>query len=227
MLITIPDLLTLEQINFCREQLNQAQWLDGQISAGYQGRLVKQNLQLAEDAAQARTLGDLILTALERHPLFISAALPARVYPPMFNLYGGGQHFGQHIDNAVRLLPGSARKIRTDISCTLFLSDPDEYEGGELSIVDTYGTHAVKLPAGHMLVYPASSVHQVTPVTAGARLASFFWVQSMVRDDAQRSLLFSLDNTIQQLAASAAASEAVLQLTGNYHNLLRMWAEPN
>lgn len=226
MLLAIPDVLSLDQINFCRDQLNQAQWVDGLASAGYQGGQVKHNLQLSEQRPEALALGDLILATLERHPQFISAALPAVVYPPMFNLYGGGQHFGHHIDNAVRLLPGAGKKIRTDISATLFLSDPDEYEGGELQIVDTYGTHSVKLPAGHMVLYPSTSVHQVTPVTSGVRLASFFWVQSMIRDDAQRALLFSLDSSIQQLTASGADTQAVLQLTGNYHNLLRMWAEP-
>lgn len=226
MLLAIPDVLSLDQINFCRDQLNQAQWVDGLASAGYQGGQVKHNLQLPEERPEALALGDLILAMLERHPQFISAALPAVVYPPMFNLYGGGQHFGHHIDNAVRLLPGTGKKIRTDISATLFLSDPDEYEGGELQIVDTYGTHSVKLPAGHMVLYPSTSVHQVTPVTSGVRLASFFWVQSMIRDDAQRALLFSLDSSIQQLTASGADTQAVLQLTGNYHNLLRMWAEP-
>ncbi|MFZ6842883.1 Fe2+-dependent dioxygenase [Undibacterium sp. RuTC16W] len=226
MLLAIPDVLSLDQINFCRDQLNQAQWVDGLASAGYQGSQVKHNLQLPESRPQALALGDLILATLERHPQFISAALPAVVYPPMFNLYGGGQHFGHHIDNAVRLLPGTGKKIRTDISATLFLSDPDEYEGGELQIVDTYGTHNVKLPAGHMVLYPSTSVHQVTPVTSGVRLASFFWVQSMIRDDAQRALLFSLDSSIQRLTAGGADTQAVLQLTGNYHNLLRMWAEP-
>ncbi|HEY4542042.1 MAG TPA: Fe2+-dependent dioxygenase, partial [Noviherbaspirillum sp.] len=162
---------------------------------------------------------------LERNPLFISATLPARVYPPMFNCYQGGQHFGNHVDNAVRLLPGTGTKIRTDISATLFLSEPDEYDGGELTIEDTYGTQTVKLAAGDMVIYPSTSLHRVTPVTRGARLASFFWVQSMVREDSQRALLFDLDTAIQRLTAANADEAARVRLTGCYHNLLRMWAE--
>ncbi|MFZ6773149.1 Fe2+-dependent dioxygenase [Undibacterium sp. SXout7W] len=225
MLITIPDILSVDDINFCRDQLNQAQWVDGQVTAGYQGSLVKNNWQLPEGGPHALRLADLILSALEKHPQFISAVLPAIVYPPMFNLYGGGQYFGEHVDNAVRLLPGTGKKIRTDVSCTLFLSDPDEYDGGELVIEDTYGSHRIKLPAGHMVVYPSTSLHRVTPVTEGVRLASFFWTQSMIRDDGQRALLYGMDGAIQKLNASGADAEAIVQLTGHYHNLLRMWAE--
>lgn len=225
MLLTIPDVLNADQLRHCRSVLAAADWTDGRVSAGYQGLKVKDNSQLPEGSAAALELGDMVLAALERHPLFISAVLPSQVYPPMFNRYGVGQQFGAHIDNAVRLLPGSGRKLRTDVSCTLFLADPDEYEGGGLSIEDTFGTHSVKLPAGHMVVYPSTSLHRVEPVTRGTRLASFFWVQSMVRDDAQRTLLFDLDTAVQHVAASGAGQDALVRLTGTYHNLLRMWAD--
>jgi PKHD-type hydroxylase len=171
-------------------------------------------------------LGDAILAALERHPLFISAALPARVYPPMFNRYEGGETFGNHVDNALRLIPGTPDRLRTDLSATLFLAGPEEYDGGELLIEDTYGVHSVKLPAGHLILYPSTSLHRVEPVTRGARLASFLWVQSMVRDAGRRTLLFDLDTSIQRLAQTGADEAARLQLTGCYHNLLRMWAQP-
>jgi PKHD-type hydroxylase len=226
MLLVIPKVLNQEQLNRCRAKLAAADWVDGRATAGYQGAPLKQNRQLPEDSASAHELGDLVLSVLERNPLFISAALPARVYPPMFNHYEGGGHFGSHVDNAVRLLPGSGIKIRTDVSATLFLSEPGDYDGGELLIEDTYGTHSVKLPAGDMVLYPASSLHKVTPVTRGARLASFFWVQSMVRDDAQRTLLFDLDNAIQRLNAAGADETARAHLVACYHNLLRMWSEP-
>ncbi|HVK95278.1 MAG TPA: Fe2+-dependent dioxygenase [Noviherbaspirillum sp.] len=226
MLLSIPNVLTPEQVRHCRDALAAASWVDGRATAGHQGAQVKDNRQLPENSPVAHQLGDLILVALERHPLFISATLPARVYPPLFNRYEGGQHFGNHVDNAVRLLPGSGLKIRTDISATLFLSEPDEYEGGELLIEDTYGAHSVKLPAGDLVIYPSTSLHRVTPVTRGARIASFFWIQSMIRDDGQRTLLFDLDTAIQQLTRTGADSRAVVQLTGSYHNLLRMWAEP-
>lgn len=226
MLLHLPNVLTPEQIERASERLAAADWIDGRVTAGYQGVQVKDNRQLPENSPVARELGDLILAALERNPLFISGTLPARVYPPMFNRYEGGQRFGNHVDNAVRLLPGTGMKIRTDISATLFLSAPADYDGGELLVEDTYGTHAVKLPAGDMVVYPASSLHRVNPVTRGRRLASFFWVQSMVRDDARRTLLFDLDTAIQRLNATSADETARVQLTGCYHNLLRRWAEP-
>lgn len=226
MLLALPDILTAQQLHRCRERLAAADWVDGRVSAGYQGAVVKNNQQLPEDSLIARELGDLILGALERDPLFISATLPARIYPPMFNRYRDAtNYFGAHIDNAVRLLGGSGLKIRTDISATLFLAAPSEYDGGELLIEDTYGTHSVKLPAGHLVIYPASSLHRVNPVTRGARLAAFFWVQSMVRDDAQRALLFDLDRAIQRLNQTQADESARISLTGAYHNLLRMWAE--
>lgn len=225
MLITIPNVLTAGQLGRCREQLAAASWVDGRVTAGHQGAQVKANRQLPENSALAGELGDMILAALERHPLFISATLPALVYPPLFNYYEQGQHFGDHIDNAIRLLPGTGLKMRTDISATLFLCDPLEYDGGELLIEDTYGAHAVKLPAGDLVLYPATSLHRVTPVTRGVRLASFFWIQSMVRDDAQRTMLFDMDTAIRELHATGADEAARVRLTGCYHNLLRMWGE--
>ncbi|MGS0743403.1 Fe2+-dependent dioxygenase [Glaciimonas sp. GG7] len=227
MLLQIPAVLNAEQLHLVRDKLNAAgdAWVDGRASAGHQGAQVKRNLQINEHASIAIELGDLILAELERHPLFISATLPHHVYPPMFNLYQGGMAFGSHVDGAIRQIPGSRAKIRTDISVTLFLSDPDTYDGGELLIEDTYGLHTIKLPAGHMIVYPASSLHQVNPVTRGTRLASFFWVQSMIRDDTQRTLLFDLDSAIQRLTQTGADAHALVQLTGSYHNLLRMWTD--
>lgn len=225
MLIRIADVLSKEQVRQCREILDAVDWVDGRATAGYQGAKVKNNRQLPEGSPAARELGDFVLAALERHPLFISAVLPARVYPPLFNRYEGGETFGDHIDNAVRLMPGSGQKIRTDVSSTLFLSEPDEYDGGELLIEDTYGTHTIKLPAGSMVVYPGTSLHRVTPVTRGVRIGSFFWTQSMIRDDGQRTLLFDLDSSIQRLNQQQADERALVHLTGCYHNLLRMWAE--
>lgn len=200
-------------------------WVDGRATAGHQGAQVKRNQQIAEESAIARELGGAILAALERNPLFISAALPSRVYPPLFNRYEGGMHFGSHVDGAVRVMPGSGMRMRTDLSATLFLSAPEEYDGGELLVEDSYGTHSVKLAAGDLALYPATSLHKVNPVTRGARIASFFWVQSMIRDDAQRTLLFDLDMAIVRLTRDAAGHEALVSLTGSYHNLLRMWAE--
>jgi PKHD-type hydroxylase len=227
MLVQIPRVLSAEQVQSVCAGLDAADapWIDGRATAGHQGARVKQNQQIAEDSPLAAGLGDLILGALERNPLFISAVLPLRVYPPMFNRYAGGMQFGSHVDGAVRLLPGSGHKIRTDVSATLFLASPDSYDGGELLIEDTYGTHAVKLPAGDMVVYPASSLHRVAPVTRGSRVASFFWAQSMVRDDGQRALLYDLDRSIQALNQQHAAHPAMVELTGVYHNLLRMWAD--
>ncbi len=203
--------------------------MDGRATAGHQGTQVKSNLQLAENSAAARELGDLVLAALERNPLFISAALPSRVYPPMFNRYEGGMQFGSHVDGAVRLVPGTGTKFRTDVSAHAVPRTAEDYDGGELLIEDSYGVQRVKLPAGDMVLYPAGSLHRVEPVTRGARLACFFWVQSMVRDDAQRALLFDLDMAIVRLtrnSADAAGNPALVSLTGCYHNLLRMWAEP-
>lgn len=226
MLLQVPALLDARQIQQLRQQLEAASWVDGRVTAGHQSGRVKQNQQIAENTPLAHQLGDVILGALERNPLFISAVLPNHVYPPLFNRYDPEMNFGSHVDNALRLIPGSGAKIRTDVSATLFLSQPDEYDGGELLIEDLYGMHSVKLAAGDLIVYPASSLHRVTPVTRGTRLAGFFWVQSLIRDDAQRTLLFDLDRAIQRLNATHADEAARLQLTGSYHNLLRMWSEP-
>ena len=225
MLLHIPDILTAEQVAHCRQKLDQADWVDGRITAGHQSARAKDNMQLPEDHPEARELGELILTALQNNPLFMAAALPLKVFPPLFNRYQGGQSFGTHVDNAIRQVTGTPHRVRTDLSATLFLAAPEEYEGGELSVEDTYGLHNVKLPAGHLILYPASSLHHVRPVTRGARLASFFWVQSMVRDDGQRTLLFDLDMAIQRISGEVSDHPSVIQLTGVYHNLLRRWAD--
>jgi PKHD-type hydroxylase len=225
MLLTIPDVLTPAELTQARAALAAAQWVDGKVTAGYQAQGVKENLQLPEGHPVAQKLGEMILAALARSPLFMSAALPLKVFPPMFNRYTGGGRFGTHVDTAIRATASTGQRIRTDISATLFLADPGDYEGGELVVEDTYGNHAVKLPAGHMVLYPATSLHRVTPVTRGARLASFFWIQSMIRADADRTLLYDLDTTIQRLARDLPGSPAGVQLTGVYHNLLRRWAE--
>ena len=225
MLLQIPDVLTRDQVAHARQLLDAADWVDGRVTAGHQSARVKDNLQLPEDHPASRQIGDVILAALQRNPLFISAALPLRVFPPLFNRYQGGQSFGNHVDNAIRQLPGSVARIRTDLSATLFLADAAEYDGGELMVEDTYGVHSVKLPAGHLVLYPSTSLHHVRPVTRGARLASFFWIQSMVRDDGERTLLFDLDNAIQRVAHDVPDSPAPVQLTAVYHNLLRRWAD--
>jgi PKHD-type hydroxylase len=225
MLLHIPDMLTAEQVAHCRQKLDQADWVDGRVTAGHQSALAKDNMQLPEDHPASRELGELILTALQNNPLFMAAALPLKVFPPLFNRYQGGQSFGTHVDNAVRQVSGTPHRVRTDLSATLFLAAPEEYDGGELSVEDTYGLHNVKLPAGHLILYPASSLHHVRPVTRGARLASFFWIQSMVRDDGQRAILFDLDMAIQRISGEVADHPSVIQLTGVYHNLLRRWAD--
>lgn len=226
MLLHIPHVLTAEQVARCREVFDRAAWEDGRVTAGHQSAQVKKNLQLPENSPQARELGDLVLAALERSPLFISAVLPQRVFPPLFNRYDASMSFGSHVDNAIRPIPGTPLRIRTDVSATLFLSDPERYDGGELVVEDTYGSHEVKLPAGDLIIYPSTSLHHVTPVTRGVRLASFFWVQSMIRDVSQRALLFDLDTAIQQLNQEVPQSPSLVMLTGVYHNLLRQWAEP-
>ncbi len=225
MLLHVPDVLSAADAAQCRAALEQAAWIDGRATAGYQSARTKDNRQLAEDHPTARRLGDLVLTALERNPLFLSAALPLKIFPPLFNRYDGGQSFGTHVDNAVRQVRGTPHRVRTDLSATLFLADPESYDGGELVIEDTYGTHRVKLPAGHMILYPATSLHHVKPVTRGSRLASFFWIQSMVRGDAHRTLLFDLDTSIQQIARDQPDHPSLVRLTGVYHNLLRQWAD--
>jgi PKHD-type hydroxylase len=225
MLLQIPDVLTAAQVEAARAALAGADWVDGRVTAGFQSARAKDNMQLPEDHPVARGLGDMIVTALERTPLFVSAALPLRVFPPLFNRYGGGQSFGTHVDNAIRQVKGTPHRIRTDLSATLFLTSPDDYEGGALTVEDRFGVHAVRLPAGHLVLYPASSLHHVTPVTRGERIAAFFWIQSMVRDDGKRTLLFDLDTAIQRLGADVPDHQAVVQLTGVYHNLIRQWAE--
>jgi len=225
MLLAIPDLLTAEQVLQARQLLDSAQWVDGRVTAGHQSSRAKDNLQLAEGHPVANQLGEMILEALGGNALFISAALPQRVFPPLFNRYQGGQSFGTHVDNSIRHITGTPHRIRTDLSATLFFANPDEYDGGELVVEDTYGTHSVKLPAGHMILYPATSLHNVRPITRGARMASFFWIQSMVRDDAQRALLFDLDMAIQRLNRDLPDHPSAVQFTGVYHNLLRQWAE--
>ena len=225
MLLQIPDVLTAEQVAHARDLLDTANWVDGRVTAGHQSTQVKDNMQLPEDHPVGRELGDMILEALQRNALFISAALPLRVFPPLFNRYRGGQSFGNHVDNAIRQISGTHLRIRTDLSATLFLGEPAEYDGGELVVEDTYGVHSVKLPSGHMVLYPSTSLHHVRPVTRGARVASFFWIQSMLRDDGDRTLLFDLDTAIQRLTVDMADHPAAVQLTAVYHNLLRRWAD--
>ncbi|MBM7059780.1 Fe2+-dependent dioxygenase [Pseudomonas sp. UL073] len=225
MLLHIQDLFSADEVSRIREALEQAEWADGKLTAGYQSAKSKHNQQLEEGHPLAKEIGGALLQRLWRHPQFISAALPLKVYPPLFNRYSDGGAFGYHIDNAIRPIKGSPEQVRTDISATLFLSDPDSYDGGELVIQDTFGTHRVKLPAGELVIYPASSLHRVEPVTRGVRLASFFWIQSMVREDSQRALLFEMDQAIQSLTRDVPEHPALLQLTGSYHNLLRRWAD--
>lgn len=225
MLLKIPQLLNKAQVASAKELLLAADWADGNITAGYQSAQAKHNLQLPESSEVGRQLGDLILQALAQNKLFMSAALPLKIFPPLFNCYQGGQSFGVHVDNAIRQVPGTPVKVRTDLSMTVFFSEPQEYDGGELVIEDTYGAHKVKLAAGDMVLYPSTSLHKVTPVTRGRRLASFFWLQSMVASDEKRSLLFDMDMAIQSLRLQVADSREIVQLTGVYHNLLRQWAQ--
>jgi len=225
MLSHIPEILTGEQVAHARDLLFKADWVDGVVTAGHQSVRAKHNMQIPSDHPAAEELGGMILRALQNNPHFISAALPLKVFPPLFNRYEEGQSFGNHIDNAVRQVGGTSHRVRTDLSATLFLATPEEYDGGELMVEDTYGVHRIKLPAGDLILYPASSLHHVTPVTSGVRLASFFWIQSMVRDDGARTLLFDLDDSIQQIARDFANHPALRQLTGIYHNLLRRWAD--
>jgi PKHD-type hydroxylase len=225
MIVRIPGLLDAERLAAIDALLRDATWEDGRATAGFQSSQVKHNLQLAQGSAAARQAGDIVLRALERHPDFMSAALPRHVYPPLFNRYEPGMSFGNHVDNAVRQVPGTHHRLRTDVSATLFLSPQADYDGGELVVEDTFGTHAVKLGAGDLVIYPASSLHRVEPVTRGARVAAFFWVQSMVRDDGARATLFEMDTAIRELTAAGADRGALLRLTACYHNLLRRWAD--
>jgi len=225
MLLAIPNVLPPDQLAEARRILEAAEWVDGRTTAGHQGARVKDNLQIPVGHPAGRQVGEMILRALHQNPLFLSAALPLHILPPMFNRYSGGQTFGNHVDGSIRQIPGTGHRIRTDLSCTLFFAGPEEYDGGELIIEDTYGSKSVKLPAGHMILYPSTSLHQVTPVTRGTRLCSFFWLQSMIRDDTRRALLFDMDVAIQRLGAERPDHPSVIQLTGVYHNLLRQWAE--
>lgn len=224
MLISIPSVLSAEQVAQARQSLEAADWVDGRVTAGHQGSRVKDNQQIPAEHPAARQVGEMILRSLGQNPLFMSAALPLHVMPPFFNRYSGGQQFGTHVDGAIRQLPNGQR-IRTDLSATLFFAGPEEYDGGELCVEDAYGVKKVKLPPGHLILYPATSLHHVTPVTRGTRLCAFFWLQSMVRDDGQRSLLFDLDLAIQRLSTDHPSHPSAVQLTGVYHNLLRQWAE--
>lgn len=228
MLLEIPGVLSGEQVAKARDRLAAAAWEDGRRTAGQQSALVKRNEQLPKDSPVARELGAMISAALHGNALFMAGALPKAIFPPLFNRYGAaaGHAFGNHVDNAIRGLPDGSARLRTDLSATLFLADPDSYDGGELTIEDSYGVHSVKLPAGDMILYPATSLHRVEPVTRGTRLASFFWIQSLVRDDGQRTLLFDMDMAIRRLAQRVGDDdESVVALTGTYHNLLRRWAE--
>jgi PKHD-type hydroxylase len=225
MLISVPDVLTKEEVKEFRQLLNETEWIDGKTTAGFQSARVKDNAQLPETHPIARSLGERILTAVESSPLFVAAALPFKIFPPLFNRYAGGQSFGDHIDNSIRRVAGSKEYVRTDLSVTLFLCEPDEYDGGELVIRDLYGEHRVKLPAGHLVLYPSRSLHHVQPVTRGARVCSFFWLQSFIREDSHRSLLLDLDLAIQRLAGDVPDHKSIVELTGVYHNLLRTWSD--
>jgi PKHD-type hydroxylase len=225
MMLKIPGVLTADQVKQCRQMLEQADWVDGRATAGHVAAKAKHNSQLPLDHPVAKSLGDFILEVLGLNSAFIAAALPLRVLPPRFNRYQGGGNYGTHIDNAIFSMPGSPERVRSDISITLFLNDPGEYDGGELTVQDSYGTHGVKLPAGDMVMYPGSSQHHVTPVTRGTRYAAFFWTQSLVRQDHRRMLLWELDNAIQSVAQSLPDHEAMPQLAGVYHNLVREWSD--
>ena len=224
MLLHIPEVLTHDELAHVRQALHTAEWTDGRETVGAQGARVKRNQQLPDASPLRAELGKLVLAALQRNPLYFAATLPLKTLPPRFNRYANGGEYGFHVDGAVMRL-GDGQQLRSDVSCTLFLNEPDEYDDGELVVSDTYGEHEVKLPAGDLIVYPSSSLHKVAPVTRGARLAAFFWVQSMVRDDAKRQMLFEMDTAIETLRRGGADDGAVLQLTGVYHNLLRQWSE--
>ena len=225
MMLHVPEVLSAPQVQQLRRALDATEWVDGRETVGDQGAKVKRNRQLPEQSPVSQELGRLVLAALARHPLFFSAALPLHYVPPLFNRYEGGEHYGLHIDGSVRRVPGTGAQLRTDLSCTLFLCEPEEYEGGELEVVDTYGVHEVKLPAGDLILYPSTSLHRVTPVMRGARVCSFFWLQSMVRDNHQRGMLFELAQSIQKLRARLGETDETVALTGHYHNLLRLWSE--
>ena len=226
MLLHLPDVLTPDELQHMQATLAEAPWADGKVTAGTQSAQVKNNTQLPQQHPITHQLQEVVLQALKRNKLFFTATLPKAVFPPLFNRYGGeANSFGNHVDNAIRFIHGSGERVRTDVSATLFLADPQDYDGGELVIEDTFGSQRVKLPAGHMVIYPSSSVHRVEPVTRGARVASFFWIESMVRSDVQRRLLFDLDMAIMRLRQKHGETAEAVDLTGTYHNLLRMWAD--
>lgn len=226
MLLQIANVLNEQELNQARALLAEAQWVDGRVTAGTQAALVKNNQQLPEESPQIHALRQIVLRALNRNPLFFSAVLPLKILPPFFNRYGGATNtYGFHVDNAMRMMPDGSGYVRSDVSATLFFSNPEDYEGGELIIEDTFGTHGLKLPAGSMVIYPSSSVHQVSPVTSGVRVACFMFIQSMVRDPAKRRLLYDMDMALISLREQIGEAEPVVKLTGNYHNLLRMWTE--
>jgi PKHD-type hydroxylase len=225
MMVHIPKVLTPDQVARCRDVMQRAAWVDGRVTAGHQSEQVKNNLQLPETSPEARELGSMVMDALGRSSLFFSAVLPKEVFPPLFNRYDAGMTFGSHVDNAIRGYLNTPLRIRTDVSSTLFISAPEDYDGGELVVQDTYGTHAVKLPAGDMIVYPGTSLHHVTPITRGSRIASFFWIQSMIRDVTKRAMLFDLDMAIIRLNRDHPEHPSVVELTNIYHNLLRQWTE--
>ena len=226
MLLNIPEVITQDEVRHARELLKTAPWTDGRASAGVQARQVKNNEQLPLDCDAAKQIRAMVLRGLDRHAIFFSAALPKRVFTPRINRYGGEANtYGNHVDNAIRFAPDTGLRVRTDISCTVFLADPDEYEGGELVVQDTFGEQRVKLRAGDMVLYPGTSVHKVEPVTRGYRLACFFWIESMVRSDEQRRLLYELDMNLLQLRKEHGEGPSTTALTGTYHNLLRMWAD--
>jgi PKHD-type hydroxylase len=224
-LLQIPNVLSVEQVARFRARIDAARWVDGNVTSGHQSAQAKYNEQLPEESIEAREIGQAIVAALGRSPLFFSAALPRQVYPPLFNRYTSEMSFGSHVDAAMRVHPPTGQRIRTDISATLFLTAPDDYDGGELLVEDTYGVHSVKLPAGDLVIYPATSLHRVTPITRGTRVSSFFWIESMIRDDAQRALLFDMDMALVRLGQHAPGHASLVSLTGCYHNLLRMWGE--
>jgi len=226
MMIRVPDLLSADEVARVRGVIDAGEWVDGNVTSGAQSALAKRNEQVVEGSAAHREAGAMILDALGRSPLFVAAALPLKVFPPLFNRYAGGQAFGTHVDNAIRIQRGSDFRIRSDLSMTVFLEDPAAYDGGELIIEGQFGEQVVKLPAGHAILYPSSSLHRVAPVTQGMRVASFFWIQSMVRDDGARRILFEMDGAVQRLAGQLGQDDrSVIELTGVYHNLLRKWAE--
>ena len=226
MMLQIPEALTKAQVAECRAILDAGRWVDGNVTSGFQAAIAKNNEQLPQDSAEARQVGRIIVQALEANPLFVSAALPHVILSPMFNRYGEGMGFKDHVDNAIRRDPVTGHRLRTDLSCTLFLAEPEDYDGGELVVNDLYGDHVVKLAAGDAILYPSTSLHHVTPVTRGVRVASFFWIQSLIRDNARRTLLLDMDIAIQHLSRKIEQDDqAILSLTGVYHNLLRQWAE--